>query len=137
MALVLDTGVLYATLDAKQPHHGACLDLMTNVRERLIIPDPVLVELDYFMRRTGTGGWTAFVRQVQEGTYSLYPLSSATLVRAADLEHQYANLRLGLVDAAVVATCEELGEDKVASLDRRHFSVVRTKLGKALTILPA
>lgn len=137
MALVLDTGVLYAALDAKQPRHGACLDLLTSVSERLIIPDPVLVELDYFMRRAGTRGWTAFVDQVRDGTYSLYPLSSATLVRAAEVEDQYASLRLGLVDAAVLATCEELGEDKVATLDRRHFSVVRTKLGKALTILPA
>lgn len=137
MALVLDTGVLYAALDAKQPRHGVCLDLLTSVSERLIIPDPVLVELNYFMRRTGTRGWTAFVDQVREGTYSLYPLSSATLVRAAEVEDQYASLKLGLVDAAVLATCEELGEDKVATLDRRHFSMVRTKLGKALTILPA
>lgn len=137
MALVLDTGVLYATLDSKQPHHRACLELMTGISERLIIPDPVLVELDYLMRRSGTRGWMAFAQQVLEGTYSLYPLSPATLVRAAELEEQYSSLRLGLVDAAVLATCEELGEDKVATLDRRHFSVVRTKLGKALTILPA
>lgn len=89
------------------------------------------------MRRTGTRAWIAFVQQVHERTYSLYPLSPATLVRAAQIEDQYASLRLGLVHAAVVATCEELGESKVATLDRRHFSVVRTGTGSGLTMLPA
>lgn len=32
-----------------------------------------------------------------------------------------------MVDAAVIAVCERLGETKVATLDRRHFSVVRPR----------
>lgn len=137
MTLVLDTGVLYAAIDAKQPEHEVCLELLTTEPERLLIPDTVLVELDYLVRKTGTPkAWQAFVDDVVDGVYALYPLSSITLSRAAELEAQYADLRLGLVDSAVFAVCEELGEDRVATLDRRHFTVLRTRSGAALRLLP-
>jgi hypothetical protein len=54
--------------------------------------------------------------------------------RAAQLDVQYADLGLGFVDASVIATCETLGETKVATLDRRH--VVRPRHCDALTLLP-
>lgn len=43
---------------------------------------------------------------------------------------------LGFVDAAVFVACVALGEEKVATLDRRHFSVLRTEAGRALDLLP-
>jgi hypothetical protein len=36
----------------------------------------------------------------------------------------------------VIATCESLGETKVATLDRRHFAAVRPRHCEALTLLP-
>lgn len=137
MALVLDTGVLYSVLDRGQARHEECVRLLTESRDRRIVPDLVLVELDYFLRKSGRlVAWKAFVAQVADGTYAIYPLSAATLERAAELEERYADLDLGLVDASVVAVCEELQERKLATLDRRHFSVVRTADGTALTLLP-
>jgi predicted nucleic acid-binding protein len=35
------------------------------------------------------------------------------------------NLRLGVVDATVIALVERFGEEKVATLDHRHFAAVR------------
>jgi predicted nucleic acid-binding protein len=49
---------------------------------------------------------------------------------------QYADLPLGVVDAAVVATAERLGVTEVATLDRRHFTVVRPRHTPTLTLLP-
>jgi hypothetical protein len=42
----------------------------------------------------------------------------------------------GIDDAAVIAICERLDETKVATLDPRHFSVVRPNHCAALQILP-
>jgi hypothetical protein len=39
-------------------------------------------------------------------------------------------------DASVVATAERLGEPNVATLDRRHFTVVRPAHVEAFTLLP-
>jgi uncharacterized protein len=43
----------------------------------------------------------------------------------AELVARYSDLPLGTVDASVVAAAERLGARSVATLDRRHFTVVR------------
>lgn len=45
-------------------------------------------------------------------------------------------LRLGVVDAAVIAMAERLNVATVATLNRRDFAVVRPRHVKALTLLP-
>jgi uncharacterized protein len=138
VALVLDTGVLYAALDESDPDHDRCAALLEESDEQLVIPAPVLVELDYWVRKFSTAEtWVAFCEDVEAGAYAVYPLDAALLVSAAQLEARYPDLPLGLVDAAVVATCETLGETRVATLDRRHFGIVRTSAGAALQILPS
>jgi predicted nucleic acid-binding protein len=49
---------------------------------------------------------------------------------------KYADLPLGTVDDSVIAITERLKLTEVATLDRRHFSVVRPDHIPALTLLP-
>lgn len=136
MALVLDTSVLLASLDSDDPDHPECASLLAT-DEELIVPSAVLVELDYLLgKRSRLEVWLAFVDRVAEGGYAIYELDAGQLLRAARLEARYADLKLGFVDAAVFLTCVELREDRVATLDQRHFSVLRTEDGTALRILP-
>ena len=44
--------------------------------------------------------------------------------------------RSSLVDASVVAIAERLEQDTIATLDRRHFSVVRPLHVDAFTLVP-
>lgn len=136
MALVLDTGPIVALLDADDPDHGRCVALANAYRD-LVIPSTVLTEVDYWVRkRLDTKAWQTFVEDVARGAYRLEPVTVADIVRAAELEARYDDLRLGLVDASVIAVCERLGEKKVATLDRRHFSIVRPLHCPALHLLP-
>ncbi|MBM3676656.1 MAG: PIN domain-containing protein [Actinobacteria bacterium] len=138
VALVCDTGPLLALLDADDPHHEACVAMVEEVAEDILIPAPVLVELDYWVRKAlDVAIWQMFVEDVVRGAYRVLATTSADLLRAAHLEDQYASLRLGFVDAAVIAQCERLGETRVATLDRRHFGVVRPAHCETLTLLPS
>lgn len=137
MALVLDTGPLVALLDRDDPAHARSVEMVDDVGEDLVVPAGVLVEVDYWVRKgLGPEGWRIFVEDVAEGGYRLEPLTLPDLMRAAELETEYADLGLGLVDASVMALCERLGETKVATLDRRHFSVVRPRHCDYLRLLP-
>jgi predicted nucleic acid-binding protein len=134
----LDTGPIVALLDAADPEHERCLTMVENLDEDLVVPAPVLVEVDYWLLKLyGAGPWQTFVEDVSLGAYRLHQIDEQGLVRAAELEHKYSNLDLGLVDATVIVTCEQLGEPKVASLDRRDFSVVRPRHCERLTLLPS
>jgi len=48
----------------------------------------------------------------------------------------YSSLPLGAADASVIAVAERLKLTEVATLDRRHFTVVRPSHVDALTLLP-
>ena len=137
MALVLDTGPILAALDIDDPHHVPCADLLGASREPLVVAGPTLIEIDDWIRkRLPLRAWHTFVEDLESGAYRLVNLEPSDVSRAAELEQRYADLDLGFVDAAVIAICERLQEDKVATLDRRHFTAVRPAHCEALTLLP-
>lgn len=90
MALVCDTGPILALLDADDPDHRRCLALVESVHEDLVVPAPVLVELDYWaIKLLGHDVWEAFVDDLDRGGYRLEHVLEGDLVRAAELERQY------------------------------------------------
>ena len=136
MTLVLDTGPIVAALNAQDPDHERCAALLADTDD-LLIPSAVLVEVNYWLVKLGgTQVWTDFVADITRGAYRLAHPTEADLARAAELESTYHDLDLGLVDASIIALCERLDQTTVATLDRRHFSVVRPRHCSHLTLLP-
>ena len=68
--------------------------------------------------------------------FELVHLTPADLARMSELILQYADFPLGGVDASVIAVAERFGVDRVATLDRRHFGVVKPVHLAAFTLLP-
>jgi uncharacterized protein len=137
VALILDTGPLLAALDAADPDHERCAELITVAREDLIVPALVLAELDYWChRRLGADVWIAFLDDLLAGAYRFEPPGQPDLVRCRDLQTTYFDLGIGVTDASIIALVERLGERKVATLDHRHFAAVRPSHVDALTLLP-
>jgi hypothetical protein len=135
MALILDTGLLVALLDATDPDHERCVALLANTTEVRVVPVCVLVEAEYLLR-PWPDAFPALLRQLATGAMRLLELPVAWVARVGELLREYGDLPLGLVDATVLAATEMLGESKVATLDRRHFAVVRPAHVESLTLLP-
>jgi uncharacterized protein len=137
MPLVFDTGPLLAALDAADPDHDRCAALLNEASEDLVVPILVLAELDYWChRRLGVDAWIVFLEDLLDGAYRLEDSTTADLKRCRELQAQYADQALGVVDASVLALVERLGEDKLATLDHRHFAVLRPAHTQALRLLP-
>ena len=137
MGLVIDSGVLYAALDLKDRHHATCASLLSGAREERIVPSPVLPEVDWLCRHSPAGRFSAVIEQIGSGAFEIEDLASSDYRRVQELLTTYADLRVGFVDAAVLAVVERLREPKLATLDRRHFSVMRPRHVDALELLPA
>lgn len=137
MPLILDTSVLLAILNAEDDNHAACVNLIEDSDESLVIPEPVFVELSLWVRkRIGFSVWKVVCDDVSQGFYRLRPIDETTLTRSVQIDEQYEGLELGFVDSYVIATCEALSENKVATLDRRDFAPVKPEHCDSLTILP-
>jgi hypothetical protein len=137
VALILDTGPLYASLDRSDDDHSACRGLIESAAEPLVIPAPVLVEVDYWIhRRLHPGVLVALIDDIREGAYQVEDLTAGDYRRIRELCDRYADLDIGFVDAAVMAVVERLDEPKLATLDHRHFSVVRPLHRESIALLP-
>lgn len=137
MSLILDTGPLLAALDAADPDHERCAALLSETREDLVVPALVLAELDYWChRRLGVEAWIVFLDDLLAGAYRMEDIAAADLVRCLELQRQYHDQQLGIVDASVLALAERLGEAKLATLDHRHFALLRPAHTEALQLLP-
>ncbi len=137
MALILDTGALLGALDRTDPAHDRCRALIEGERGALVIPSPVLVELDYWLRDPLYGGeFLTVLRNVVEGAYTIVDLVLSDYERVRELCARYADADVGFVDAAVLAIVERLEEPKLAKLDRRHFALMRPRHVEALALLP-
>lgn len=136
MALICDTGPLYAAMDTSDRSHGACAALLTTTPEAIAVPAPVLTELDWLTTSRGVPqAFSAFLTDVAEGKVTVVDLIRPDYVRVQEMLERYADLPLGFVDAAVLAIVERLGETKLATLDHRHFGVVRPRHVSNLTLL--
>lgn len=135
MALIVDTGPLVAMLDATDPDHKRCADLLQGSSERRVVPVCVLVEVEYLLR-PWPEAFAALHAEFETGGLELVDLPARWLLRAGELVDRYRDLPLGLVDATVVTATEMLSETKVATLDHRHFTVVGPAHTTALTLLP-
>lgn len=138
--ILIDTGPIVAAAISDQEHHRACADLFTGLRlagRRLLLPATVAAEVGYLLTEyVGPATETAFLKAVGEGDFEPVDLTDADYQRMAELTDRYDDLPLGTTDASVIALAERLDVAEVATLDRRHFTVVRPNHVDALTLLP-
>ncbi len=114
------------------------MSLLAGTRGARIVPAPVLVEFDYMAsRELGYGAMGMMLEEVHRGVYEIADLTAADYQRVGQILATYSDLRVGFVDAAVLAIVERLRESKLATLDHRHFSVMRPRHVDALELLPA
>jgi predicted nucleic acid-binding protein len=136
-SLLVDTGPLYSVADRDDGHYAACLDFFARSRGPFIVPDLVVAEVAYLISsRLGTDTEIRFLGSLARGRLVSEPVHPGDWIRIAELVARYRDFPLGTVDASVVAAAERLGITKIATLDRRHFSVVRPAHVESFELLP-
>jgi uncharacterized protein len=97
----------------------------------------VVTEVTYLLAtRLGPEPEVRFLGDLAAGAFSVEPVAAEDWLRIAELVATYRDLPLGTVDASVVTTAERLGVREIATVDRRHFSIVRPSHVAAFTLLP-
>jgi len=135
MAILVDTGILYALADADDRWHQAANAWLEDVSELLIVSVTALPEVAYLLHtRLGAAAELAFVQSLAGGELEVEDLRRADLVRSAEVMRRYPEI--GLVDASIVAMAERLKIETIATTDRRHFESIRPKHMKAFTLVP-
>jgi hypothetical protein len=135
--IVLDTGGLYAALDANESLHGQAVAALVTAKPPRLLSPFVLAELDYLLgRRVGHEAQLALLDEITRGVYRLEPFSDDDVNHARRIMERYADLRIGLADASIVVLAERHRTLDLLSTDERHFRAMRGPGGRRFHLLP-
>lgn len=97
----------------------------------------MITEVVYLIgSRLGADAEVRFLGDLAAGEFGIEPVAAGDWLRIAELVSRYRDLPLGAVDASVVATAERLDITRIATYDRRHFSVVRPTHTPGFDLVP-
>jgi len=138
MALIADSGAIYGLHDRRDRHHRALRKAIEQETGPILISQAILSEIDYLLRaKLGTNAKIDFLDDIIASIFTLVPFTAIDVIRSRDLVVTYRDLDLGLADAAVIATAERLGVNRILTVDERDFRAVRSADGKPFRLLPA
>jgi predicted nucleic acid-binding protein len=138
MAVICDTGAVYALYDADDVHHAAAKGVVEAEPGPLLLPMILLAEIDYLLTtRIGADASLDFLDSATSGAFTLVAPTTEDLARCRELIVQYRGLSLGLADASVAATAERLKIQRVFTVDERHFRAIQPRGLSHFIILPA
>ena len=135
MAILLDSGILYAYYDRSDRWHAAAGELISSEVGALLLPVPVVAEVDHLLGvRLGREARRLLYRGLVDAHFLLVDVPQERLGRIAEIDLQFSDLELGFVDSAIVAIAESLSVRRIATTDRRHFAPLARAFG--LEIVP-
>ena len=138
MALIADSGAIYGLHDRRDRHHRALRKAIERETGPILISQAILSEIDYLLRaKLGINAELDFLDDIIASIFTLVPFTAIDVVRSRDLVATYRDMDLGLADAAVIATAERLGVNRILTVDERDFRAVRGADGKPFKLLPA
>jgi predicted nucleic acid-binding protein len=131
--ITLDTSGILAALNRADPDHERAREALKADRGPLIVPAGTLAEVGYMVEADlGTAVLRQFVNDLRIGFYEL-DCGEGDFERVDELLDRYADMRLGLADACVVA-CAERRAGRVLTFDHRHFVAVSRE--GTITVVP-
>jgi predicted nucleic acid-binding protein len=132
--ITLDTSALVTLLDRRDPDHRRVRQAFVVDGGPYLIPAWILAEIGYVAEsRLGVRALDAFLGDLEGGAFS-FECGDQDVPRIRELVRRYADLPLGVADAAVIA-CAERNGGRVLTLDVRDFGVVARE--KKIELLPA
>lgn len=133
--IIADTSGLLAWFNSAEPRHLAVAEIVAS--DDLVVPPYVVAELDYLVvTRIGVAAELEMLAELASGAYTLAPFEQSDLRQAVDVVDRYRDQEIGIADASIVVLCQRMGTNRVLTLDRRHFDVLRTMDGGAFEVLP-
>lgn len=138
MAVIIDTSAVLAAADRADPAHERVVAALKRERSPILLPTVALPEVSFLIEtRHGFTRAAATMSAIVRGSWPIIDLDAADLIRATELMSQYADSRIGFVDAAIAALAERLEVTRIHTLDRRDFAIIRPRHTDAFEVQPA
>ncbi len=137
MTFVADSNFVYALYNSGDTRHRDAITFVAQISEVMLVPDVVLPEVCYLITRDlGHSGIQRFLECFSQLDASLEPIEMRDLGRARDILIAYNEAEFDIVDCCVMAIAERLNITRIATFDRRDFSIFQPRHCDYLDLLP-
>jgi len=134
--IIVDTSALFAFMRIDDPDHAQVSRALEG-SVRLVVSPFVIAELDYLVEtRIGIRAELVVLAELSSGSYELPALTAADLISCAALIEPHSDQRVGVTDASLVVLADRYQTRTICTLDRRHFSILRSLDGQEFTLIP-
>ena len=135
--MIVDSSFLIALYDGSELQHQRAFDFAAGRFETMFVPGPVLPETSYMLRRNlGFIKSLNFLDFFESRRVRIVPVLSEDLDRVREIALTYESARFDFVDCCIMAMSERLDITRVATFDRRDFTMFRPRHCAYLDLLP-
>ena len=133
--ILADTSGLLSLYNRREPTHPSVAEAVAQEQGPLVVSPYVVAELDYLVStRLGADAEQRVLAELASPAYVLAAIDRDDLRACTELVSRYPGI--GVTDASMLVLADRLGIDRVLTLDRSHFEMVRSPSGRALAIVP-
>lgn len=137
ISALLDASFLVALGYPRDHNHAHAKQFAAQGDIRLLLPDIVLPEVMYNLRRVGgTRAALHFGGMLAVQGHPLISLTSSDFVRAIEIMRTYLDADLDMVDCCITALAERMNVTRICTFDRRDFSIIRPRHAEYFELLP-
>lgn len=137
MTLIADSNFVYALYNSGDTRHRDAMIFVSRITEVMLVPDVVLPEVCYLITRDmGHKGIQQFLEYFAKLDTSLEPIEMGDLNRARDILISYNDAEFDIVDCCMMAMAERLNITRIATFDRRDFSIFQPIHCEYFELLP-
>ena len=133
--MMVDTGVLVAAADRSERRHRDAVAVLTAGGEK-VVTDAILSETHHLIAaRVGFKIAAAFLGSIDRDLVVESSVASDR-ARAREICVTHIDARIDYTDALTIAIAERIGEAVIATMDERHFRLIRPRHITAFEIIP-
>jgi predicted nucleic acid-binding protein len=137
MAVLLDSGFLFASLNASEAEHQSTIRFLENIRDSIVLPVPAITEVAYLLARDISNEAAAdFIASLSTTELTLETPRQEDYSRSAEILRQYADANVDFIDSLIVAIAERLNITRILTLDRRDFQMIRPRHCVSFELFP-
>ena len=137
MTLIIDSSFLVALYDGGEIRHQRAFDFAADNVETMLVPNVVMPEVSFLLARNlGYARSLNFFDFFKHRNVRLEAVSIEDLTRVNEISQQYEDAQLDLVDCCIMAIAERLNIKRIATFDRRDFSIFQPQHCDYLELLP-
>jgi uncharacterized protein len=131
MKTLLDTGFLIGLFSPKDAHHKACTAFMAEYRGEMVTCWAAITETTHFLSHLQQGDLMKMLSQHVDAKLLRIENPPPEAVMALwQLMDKYEDLPMDFCDASLVYLATALKIDRIATVDRRDFTVYRLPSNK-------